>query len=69
MSKFTLACNPDQPRGLQFLQVMRKRGGRDGLALAHIRACHAFGLTANLLQNFIAARIRQGFGNTLYLEL
>lgn len=57
MSEFALAGDLDKPGGFKLFQVMGKRGGGNGLALAHIRAADAFRLGADLPQNFVPPRI------------
>lgn len=63
VGKLALADDRNQPRRLQLFNMMRERGCAHGLALTHICAGDATALCANLLQDFVAARIGQGFGN------
>jgi|SRR5579871_5413955 len=68
MGKFALAGDVDEAGGLQFFQVVGESGGCNGLAFAYIGAANAFRLGADLAQDFMPARIRQGFGDTLNLN-
>lgn len=68
MCELALAENSNQAGRFQLFDVMRKCGCCDGLATAHIRAGHSFIPCANLLQDFMAARIGQSFGNQANLN-
>jgi hypothetical protein len=67
--KLTFALDQNKPCRFQFFEVMGKRGGRYGLALPHIRASDAAILSANLLQDLMAPRVRQGLRDQTYLPL
>jgi len=61
LGKFALALNVNEPGGLQFFEMMRKRRRRNGKTLAHIAAGGASRTGGEALHDFHAARIAQGF--------
>src|ERR1700733_10297708 len=57
--EFPLARDPDQPRRLQLLHMVRQGPRRHWLALPHRRACHRTPAVANLFEDLVPPRIRQ----------
>ena len=57
----------NQSCGFQFLQMVRERRCRYGLALSYLRAGDARLVRAYLLQNVVPPRVRQRFGDQLNL--
>lgn len=67
--EFALAADFDQPRGFQFLHMVRQRGCSDRLAFANIGAGGNVVARSNLLQNLMPPRIGQRLRDQMNLLL
>jgi hypothetical protein len=67
--KLTSPDNLDQARAFQLFEVMRKCGRAHRLAFAYIGASHPALLRPDLLENFMAPRISERFGDQPQLFL
>ena len=57
VGEFALSNDGNESCRLELLDMMRKRGRADRLTIVHVRAGHRAACCANLLENFVAARI------------
>ena len=69
VGEFSSSLDRNKSCRLQLFDVMRKRGGTNALTLTKVCAREAVFAGADLFQDFMPARVRQGFRDQANLSI